>query len=244
MKLTDFLFAPKAKCAGCGSLMGADKDWLCADCHAKLHPLYLDRQSSSVICAHCGTVYYGGGFCTGCRRKNVRLLRAPAAYTYDETVRGIIHAFKFGGVYRMAKWMAGEMVKVLRAEEMTGFDLIIAVPLHYTRRFARGYNQSEKLARQVSLQTGINMGYLLKRTRATKQQSLLSDKQRRVNLDNAFAVTGDVKGKKILLIDDVRTTGTTAVKCTDTLFGAGAREVTVLTFAQAVPQDGTRKKYR
>lgn len=242
--LLDFFASPRGRCMGCGSLMGTDNGWLCADCYGKMRPMYAEQNASSVICAHCGTVYFGGGFCTGCRRKNVRLLRAPAAFAYDGPVPGIVRNFKFKGTYRMADYMAGYMQKTLETEAITDIDLLVPVPLHRNRLLERGYNQSTKLAESLHKLLNIPLSASIVRTRSTRSQSTLNGKERRQNLNAAFAVREDVKDKHILLIDDVRTTGTTAVKCADTLFEAGAREVTVLTFAQAVPQDGTRKKYR
>lgn len=242
--IPDFIFSPRGKCMGCGSLMGTDNGWLCADCYSKMRPMYAEQNASSVICAHCGTVYFGGGFCTGCRRKNVRLLRAPAAFAYDGPVPGIVRNFKFKGTYRMADYMAGYMKKAVETEQITDIDLIASVPLHRKRLLERGYNQSAKLAESLSKMLNIPLTGALVRTRSTRSQSTLSGKERRQNLNDAFAVREEVKNRHILLIDDVRTTGTTAVKCAEALFEAGAREVTVLTFAQAVPMEGTRKKYR
>lgn len=243
-RIIDFLIAPRGKCMGCGALTGSDNGWLCSDCYGSLKPLYTEKNASAVICAHCGTVYFGGGFCTGCRRKNVELLKAPAAFVYDGPVREIIHNFKFKGTYRMADYMAGYMKKALETEEIGNIDLIVPVPLHKNRFLERGYNQSEKLAKALTKLISVPMVNALERTRSTKSQSSLNGTQRRVNLDGAFRADERVKGKSVLLIDDVRTTGTTAVKCAEALFSAGARDVTVLTFAQAEPKDGSWKKYR
>lgn len=243
-RIIDFLIAPRGKCMGCGALTGSDDNWLCAECYGSLKPLYTQKNAAGVICAHCGTVYFGGGFCTGCRRKNVRLLNAPAAFVYDGPVREIIHNFKFKGTYRMADYMADCMKKALETEEIEGVDLIVPVPLHKSRLLVRGYNQSEKLAKALETLLNVPMENALERTRFTKSQSSLNGTQRRVNLDGAFRADERVKDKSILLIDDVRTTGTTAIKCAEALFSAGVREVTVLTFAQAEPKDGTWKKYR
>ena len=243
-RIIDFLIAPRGKCMGCGALTGTDSEWLCADCYGSLKPHYTEKNSSAVICAHCGTVYFGGGFCTGCRRKNVELLHAPAAFVYDGPVREIIHNFKFKGTYRMADFMAAYMKKALETEEIGNIDMIVPVPLHRNRFLQRDYNQSEKLAQAMTKLTGIQTENALVRTRSTRSQSSLNGTEHRLNLDGVFMANDTVKDKHVLLIDDVRTTGTTAVKCAEALFSTGAREVTVLTFAQAEPKDGARKKYR
>ena len=233
-RLLDFLVAPRGKCMGCGALTGTDNKWLCAECYRSLKPLYLERNAYSVICSHCGTVYYGGGFCTGCRRKNLRLLSAPAAFAYDGPVKEIVHNFKFKGAYRIAEYMAEKMIMALEKESISGFDLIVPVPLHIKRIVERGYNQSEKLAQEIAKKLSIPMENAIERIRYTRSQATLNGKERRMNLDAAFRATEKVKGKYVILVDDIRTTGTTAVKCANALFEAGAREVSVITFAQVI----------
>ena len=111
------------------------------------------------------------------------------------------------------------------------------MPLHWTRKWSRGFNQAELLARVVSKHTALPVLSVLLRKRSTKAQAGLSDAERRANLDGAFQVPiplrSKIAGKHILLIDDVLTTGTTLSAASRTLRRAGASRITVLTVARA-----------
>jgi len=114
------------------------------------------------------------------------------------------------------------------------FDCLTAVPLHWRRRWWRGFNQADLLARDVSRRTGIPVENALRRGRATETQAGLSNTARRRNVAAAFrcARPRAVAGKRILLIDDVMTTGSTGAACAQTLKRAGAERVTLLTVAR------------
>ena len=230
--IADFLFAPKANCVGCGSPLGCEDDWLCADCRAKLNPLYLNEQARVSLCSACGEVLRGG-YCEACRKTERRPLTACAAYSYREPANSMVRAFKFGGAYRMDRWMGKEMLKAMEKARIRDFTIIVPVPMHPIRRILRGFNSSERLARVLASETGVPMANALKRLRNTPQQSRLSAEERRSNLRNAFAAVRPLEGERILLTDDVRTTGTTARECARTLLAAGAKSVCVVTFASA-----------
>ncbi len=136
-----------------------------------------------------------------------------------------------------AKWMvrAGQ-------ELLAETDLIVPVPLHRARLFQRRFNQSAEMARAVSRLSGVpSAPELLIRTRATRAQVGLSASARRRNVSGAFALTpgkgGKVEGKRLLLVDDVLTTGATVEACAKRLAAEGALSVDVLTLARVVPQD-------
>ena len=238
-KLKEFLLAPRANCMGCGSLKGAEEDWLCLKCAAALAPLVLRSAEEQQICSACGEVYTGG-ICRGCGKRSVTTLTAVAAYEYEDPVRGMVHAFKFRGVWRMGRLMAEKMNEALGERD---FTRIVPVPLHFTRRFERGYNQSEVLAKELSRLTGKPWENTLKRVRRTRQQAKLKEEARRKNLDGAFKAVNRPEGEKILLIDDIRTTGSTVSRCAQELLRAGAESVTVLTFARAILQTKNYRKY-
>ena len=122
------------------------------------------------------------------------------------------------------------MTRVLPLEEQ--FDAIVPVPLHWMRRWQRGFNQSALLAQILSRRRGIPMRNALRRTHSTRTQAGLSNHARRENVARAFRARG-VDGQRLLLIDDVMTTGSTAAACARALKRAGARRVTLLTLARA-----------
>jgi len=115
------------------------------------------------------------------------------------------------------------------------FDAIVPVPLHWWRKWQRGFNQSELLARQLAARTGLPVLEALRRVRATAVQAGLSNRGRRRNVAGAFAVaraSRRIDGKRLLLIDDVMTTGSTAATCAAVLKRAGAARVALLTVAR------------
>jgi ComF family protein len=115
------------------------------------------------------------------------------------------------------------------------FDAVVPVPLHWWRRWRRGFNQSELLAREISRRTGAPIAGALRRIRATSAQAGLTHGARRRNVAGAFRARGasqTVAGKNVLLIDDVMTTGSTGAACALALKRAGARRVTLLTVAR------------
>ncbi|MBQ3079946.1 MAG: ComF family protein [Clostridia bacterium] len=231
-RMRDILFAPKAVCMGCRTVKGADEGWLCAKCYASLQPLEIRKQHKDVLCLQCGEAVIGER-CPKCLKKTEKII-ALSAYEYITPIDRIIHAFKYSGAYKIGEWMAGEMVRPLKAEaEFTGF-VITFVPMHFTRRLARGYNQSEVLARKLSEKTNLPVQGLLERRRYTIKQARLSGEKRRRNLTGAIYAKGEMTGKRVILIDDVRTTGATASECARALRNAGAAEVVVLTFSRAL----------
>ena len=118
------------------------------------------------------------------------------------------------------------------------FDALTPVPLHWRRQWQRGFNQSESLAREIARRCGIPLVKVLRRVRPTETQAGLSNADRRRNVVAAFRCRGrasrggQVQGKRILLIDDVMTTGSTAAACALALKGAGAARVALLTVAR------------
>jgi ComF family protein len=153
-------------------------------------------------------------------------------------LRKVVQKFKYGRRVSLGKPLGRLLVtgceEFLRECDV---DLIIPVPLHSKRLRWRGFNQSVLLARQVSRVYGVSMDpFVLLRTKETPPQTQLSEDERRKNMRGAFAVNSDrsVDGKRILLIDDVYTSGATVNECSRTLRRAGAKEVYVLTLAHAV----------
>lgn len=229
-KAADFVFAPRATCMGCGSELGCDRDWLCADCYSALQPLYASGRSESRLCSECGEERMGE-VCPRCRIGGAEALPAFAAYLYAPPVDAMIRRFKYGSVFRMDEWLAGEMEKALDVPHPFRPTVIVPVPLHFLRKAQRGFNQSEKLADALSKRIGVPTRNVLSRVRDTPKQSKLDGDKRRQNVRNAFLSKGRIMGETVLLVDDVRSTGSTVCECAKALSKAGASAVAVVTVA-------------
>lgn len=162
--------------------------------------------------------------------------RARAAAMYDELPRRLVHRLKYEDDTGVAPWMAGWMARAGRTL-LAECDVVVPVPLHRARRVGRGFNQSAELARCLAarVRRPMEAGALV-RTRATRQQVGLGHAARRRNVSGAFGVPdearGRLAGRRVLLVDDVLTTGATVSAATRALLRAGAGAVDVLTFAR------------
>jgi ComF family protein len=164
--------------------------------------------------------------------------RARAAVRYDDVARTLVHALKYQDrtdlAPAMGRWMAraGE-------ELLAGADVLVPVPLHWRRGWSRRYNQSGALARTIARQTGVPVVRdALRRIRPTQQQIGLTRSQRTSNVQGAFKVATDrsaeIQGRRVVLIDDVLTSGATTDACARALLRAKAAQVDVLVFARVV----------
>jgi ComF family protein len=151
---------------------------------------------------------------------------------YEDTLRELIHLFKYQGVRPAVDPLGRLVARAIPPEQR--FDVIVPMPLHWRKRWSRGYNQSELLAKFIARRRGVPMAKIVRRVKETAPQAGLSNSKRRLNVRGAFALkTGaDVKGLRVLLIDDVLTTGATASACAKVLKRAGARHVAVAAVAR------------
>jgi ComF family protein len=164
--------------------------------------------------------------------------RARAAVRYDDIARALVHAFKYGDRLDLAPLMGRWMARAGR-ELLDGADALAPVPLHWQRLWARRFNQSAALAGEISAVSGVPVLHTgLKRVRATAQQVGLSKSERAENVQGAFRVPADgkagVNGRRLVLVDDVLTSGATVDTCARALLRAGAAHVDVLVFARVV----------
>jgi ComF family protein len=164
--------------------------------------------------------------------------RARAAVRYDDVARTLVHALKYQDRTDLAPAMGRWMARAGR-ELLTDADALIPVPLHWRRSWGRRYNQSGALARAIERQSGVKLvPEALRRVRPTQQQIGLSRSQRATNVQGAFKVAvpmqSEIAGRRVVLIDDVLTSGATADACARALLRAKAAAVDVLVFARVV----------
>lgn len=193
---------------------------------------------SQPMCACCGSplefAVDDTTLCGECLRQHPPFSRARSAFVYNDASRTLVLKLKYQDEMYLAPIFAGWMASA-GAELVRASDAIVPVPLHYWRMMSRRYNQSLLLARGLSKHTGLPLlADTLRRTRHTRQQKGLTRAQREKNVQGAFSVLGAeaIKGKTILLVDDVITTGATLDACTQALLKAGAAQVNVLTLAR------------
>ena len=210
--LLALIYPRRAECMGCGSKVGFEREWLCEDCRQALANRWIGAAPPP-----------DGGLIDG----------AAYAYVYGGPASGLVRSLKYRGVARLAEPMGRQMARAFEALQPAHIDCVVPVPMHVRRARRRGCNHALLLARAVADRSGLPVIEALARTRNTPQQARLSDAERRHNLDGAFAVTGDMAGRRVLLVDDVCTTGATANACAAALLRGGASAVLLLCFAQA-----------
>lgn len=166
---------------------------------------------------------------------------ARAVVEHDGLAQRLVTRLKYGDHTELAPWMANWMLRTGR-ELVEECDIVIPIPLHRTRFWKRGYNQSAELARVIAAKGGkVFFPEAVIRIKATHQQVGLKMTERRENVRGAFSITKKaqkrIKNSKILLIDDVYTTGATVRAASETLIKVGAASVDVLTFSHAMRHD-------
>jgi ComF family protein len=172
------------------------------------------------------------GICVACRSGLRGFDRAASFGFYEGPLRALIHLLKYSGMKPLAGPLAGHLNKAISIDER--FDAVVPVPLHWRKKMQRGFNQAELLARHVARKRGVPLLNALRRKRPTAVQASLAMAGRRRNVAGAFSANpkADLAGKRILLIDDVMTTGATASACAVALKRGGAKSVSLLTLAR------------
>lgn len=188
-------------------------------------------------CASCGVPFGvetpADALCTLCLAEPPPYSKARSALDYDEVCRKLVGKFKYSDQTNLLPTFAPWLLRAAR--ELLPVDVVIPVPLHRWRLLKRKYNQSALLAQAVGEELGLPVELLtLQRMRHTKPQVGMKREERLKNVRDAFVVTGNVKGKTVLLVDDVLTTGATLEACSTALLEAGAAEVRVLTLARVI----------
>lgn len=227
------LFYPPI-CTICAADVGPS-EYLCGDCNAKAARIV------PPFCETCSEPFPGAitdeFTCANCGHRKLYFETAVAAYRSRGIVRRVIHDFKYNRQIHLrhvvARWLADALDDVrLRGRR---FDRLVPVPLHPARRRERGFNQADLLAELLSRRTSIPLQPVLQRIRYTKTQTAFDRAERMENLRNAFRLrkNATVQGYRVLLIDDVLTTGSTLSECARVLKVAGAVSVHAATAARA-----------
>ncbi len=176
--------------------------------------------------------------CGECLNERPSYARARAVFRYDEHSRALVTKLKYADQTQLAS-IYGVWLARFGKDLMAASEVIVPVPLHYWRFVGRRYNQSALLARSLHKKSGLPfIPDGLQRTRATQPQPGLTYRQRQDNVKGAFSIhpkrADALKGKSILLVDDVMTTSATIGECAKTLLKAGAMQVNVLTLARKI----------
>jgi len=227
-KVEDFLF-PSYACLCCGREAIFSNDYhICDECMQKIN------FTKDKFCLRCGEIISGDyNFCITCKSKSYHFDFARSVFAYDKISAPIILRFKFQGNKDYSKYLGK-----LLADFFSSSDLIASVatfvPTSKERLKERGFDQSKELCKEFCFLTGLHFVDCLERKKDLPKQSTLNADQRRINIKDAFKVNEKqlIKGKEVLLIDDVLTTGATANECAKELIKAGAVNVCVLTVAK------------
>lgn len=217
----DLLFPPR--CVACSRL----GTWFCADCVVSVTPI------PQPICPRCGLPTARQRLCFRCRKRPLELDAVRSVGVHSGALREAIHHLKFRGRKELAAPL-GQMLFTYWQGENLSADLVVPVPLHPSREKERGFNQAGLLAGILAGQASLPLCETsLKRTRATAPQVGLGVEERKANVEEAFVWAGKgLDGARILLVDDVCTTGATLEACAAALRQAGAGAVRALTLAR------------
>jgi ComF family protein len=194
-------------------------DLLCRDCRATLPRI------ETALCTRCGRTLADNSvtYCQRCARQPLLLEYVRTPFFFEDPLSGIIHQLKYNGLFALAKPVADLMADAW-PEAATNVDVIVPIPLHEQRQKVRGYNQAALLARRLGQRWDVPVSEDgLQRSRYTQPQVGLSLAERQRNVTGAFtAVTAAFAGQRVLLVDDVYTTGSTLTAATKVLLEAGA----------------------
>lgn len=219
-------------CHVCGeALQTFSRVPVCAGCLADPQPF-----AAEFYCVSCKTPFVNrapldeAGQCALCR---LGAKGFDAAYTYgsyEGTLRSLVHLYKYGKMEPLASHFGPMLARALPRE--TAVDVVVPMPLHWRKRWQRGFNQAELLANEIARRWHAPVRNVVRRRKNTAAQAGLTNAKRRANVQGAFRVRGRLDGKHVLLVDDVMTTGATASACARALKRAGAARVTLLTLAR------------
>lgn len=228
LKLWEEAFFPQVRCLACDEPRRIAKGSpLCGSCLLKLEELRVGPH----VCSQCLSPMKQGQACGFCAEGNMQgLQKTYAPFIYKDAVQQLIVKLKFIPCLTAVPLLAEAMAMCITG---LSFDALVPVPLSREHFRERGMNQSLELCKKISLLCSIPIREALIKTGNTKRQSSLPAHRREKNVRDAFRTTQEVKGLKLLLVDDVRTTGATARACARALLSADADSVSLLCAAVA-----------
>lgn len=228
----DLLFPEEGICFICDKYHeDVKEDHICENCRDEL--FFINENK----CPICGKPTYERNTldrCSYCANMTFYFTRAFSPLEFTGVLRKTIYKYKYESKSYMYKSFGELMLRTLEKEDIGDVDIIVPVPLHRSRKAERGYNQSELLAKYLSSKLMVPIdNNNLKRVKATKVQNKLGRTERHLNVEGAFVVMDNrlFKDKRILLVDDIFTTGATINECSRVLIESGASEVFVITIA-------------
>jgi len=214
------MFYPE-RCVGCGR---RSSDVLCRGCFEAL------PRVGTPVCGRCGLPTAFATFvCEACKNVDFAFESARAPLRYEGVGKEVVHALKYRGYRKVVAGLATPLM--LQVLGRGRFDAVVPVPLHRSRQRKRGFNQAGLLARGVATEINAPVSDTLEVVRSTRDQVELSAAQRRANVAGAYKASAPLQGR-VLLIDDVFTTGATMSACASTLRRAGAEEVHALSLCR------------
>jgi len=222
-------FALPPRCAGCGTIVGEVHSF-CPDCWRQIDFL------GDSGCSTCGIPLQSTEMtsCAICLAKPPRISRTRAAVAYDDLSRGLAIRLKYGRKVAIARTMARYMAPLVQP---SGDAVLVPVPLHRGRLWQRGFNQSALVASEMARRLNLPSDpFLIRRVKRTAPLKGMSAVQRRKTVSGAFKVPDgqSVKGRHVILVDDVLTTGSTAEACARALKRAGAARIELISWARVV----------
>lgn len=230
--LLDFVYPRNIECILCGEPIEKTEPYsLCVSCKKGIH--FAGEKS----CEKCGKPLeelYLPTVCHDCSMSKHCFTQGYTCVAYDGEIKTLIYRLKYGKQRYLAYPIAEMMIAKLKEKNPGQIDWIIPVPLYAGKKRKREFNQSEMIGRYISRKTGWPMDRKnLVRVKDTVTQSKLSKEERKINMKNAFQVLTPekIRAKKILLVDDIYTTGSTLNSCSKELLRAGALDIYVITFA-------------
>lgn len=228
-----YLFNPKWRCNLCGKEI-FDDGYFCKDCENDL-PFIKGN-----VCDHCGrTLINAQNYCSTCKENLTAIDKARSVFDYKDGIIGLIHKLKFGNGGYLARIFAEQLYGVYIKNRFDG-DLLTFVPMTQKAVRKRGYNQAQLIADELGKLLELPVVECVSKVKDSKKQEGLKRSERLKNLTEAFKVTNRkaVKGKNVVIVDDVSTTGSTGQAIAERLKKAGAIKVYLLSVASVPPFDG------
>lgn len=218
------IFYPRC-CPVCQKILKDQRRMICPECEKKLQPIGHPR------CYKCGKPIEEGEYCKDCQKHTHIFDQGRGIFVYDGIMRRSVTRYKYYGCREYGDFYAKTMYRYAwKNLNQWKPDLIVPVPIHKSKERLRGFNQAAYLAERLSCYTGIPVDTdLVQKVVKTKSQKKLNAMQRRKNLEKAFLVTKNIRGKDILVIDDVYTTGSTIDAMAGCLRKRGAKNIYFLT---------------